>query len=109
MHFVYCTTERWSCMIGDFYGSIGIWNLIAGLKEMSLYGHGIKINAIVVKDNSRICSCSDNDTIKLWNTTIGVCERTLEGHKLCCKYCITIRWKAMLYILLRVDSLSFRW
>jgi WD40 repeat protein len=31
-------------------------------------------------DNSRICSYSDDHTIKVWNTNTGGCERTLEGH-----------------------------
>ena len=47
---------------------------------MTLIGHTANIRAIVVLDELRICSCSDDKTIKIWDTSTGLCERTLEGH-----------------------------
>jgi WD40 repeat protein len=38
------------------------------------------VKAIVVIDELRICSCSHDKTIKVWNISTGLCERTLEGH-----------------------------
>jgi WD40 repeat protein len=35
--------------------------------------------AIIIVDDSSIYSCSDDNTIKVWNTDTGVCELTLEG------------------------------
>jgi WD40 repeat protein len=65
---------------GDDRGNIIVWNIATGVCEMTLSGHTRFINAIVVIDELRICSCSIDKTIKLWNIRRGVCESTLEGH-----------------------------
>jgi WD40 repeat protein len=47
---------------------------------MILNGHADRVSAMVVIDELRICSCSNDKAIKLWNIGTGVCEKTLEGH-----------------------------
>jgi WD40 repeat protein len=47
---------------------------------MTLNGHAAAISAIVVIDELRICSCSWDTTVKVWNVGTGVCYLTLEGH-----------------------------
>jgi WD40 repeat protein len=66
---------------GDNYGNIKIWSIITtGVCDMTLSGHTSTIWAMVVIDGLRVCSCSNDSTIKIWNANSGVCERTLEGH-----------------------------
>jgi WD40 repeat protein len=36
---------------------------------------------IVVIDELRICSCSTDKTIRVWNLSTALCKRILEGHK----------------------------
>jgi BTB/POZ domain/WD domain, G-beta repeat len=43
-------------------------------------GYGNPIAAVIAIDESRICSCSADQTMKIWKVATGVCERTLEGH-----------------------------
>jgi WD40 repeat protein len=47
---------------------------------MTLRGHTDTVYAIVVIDELRVCSCSSDTTIKVWNVGSGVCVRSLEGH-----------------------------
>jgi WD40 repeat protein len=47
---------------------------------MTINGHNNIIRAIVVIDELRVCSCSNDRKIKVWNLSTCVCERTLEGH-----------------------------
>jgi WD40 repeat protein len=60
---------------GDYHGSIKIWNITTRVCEMALNGH-----AIVVIDELRVWSYSNDKTIKMWNVSSGVCEKALKGH-----------------------------
>jgi WD40 repeat protein len=77
---VYCFVQlRNGSVCSGHYGNIQLWNIATGLCEMTLSGHSHSVRAIVVIDELRICSCSDDKTIKTWNVSTGVCERTVEG------------------------------
>jgi WD40 repeat protein len=46
----------------------------------ALVGHTAPVLPLVVLTDGRLASGSSDKTIRLWNTTTGVCEATLEGH-----------------------------
>ncbi|KAH7350019.1 WD40-repeat-containing domain protein [Plectosphaerella cucumerina] len=46
----------------------------------TLEGHVDDINAIAFAQDGRLASASDDNTVKIWDTTTGVCVQTLEGH-----------------------------
>jgi WD40 repeat protein len=43
-------------------------------------GHTRLISDIIQLEDDRICSCSDDKTIKIWSIESGQCELTLKGH-----------------------------
>lgn len=48
---------------------------------MSIKAHDEQINeARFLLDNVRICSCSDDDTIKIWDCNTEELLHTLKGH-----------------------------
>jgi WD40 repeat protein len=46
----------------------------------TLEGHTEPVTAFTVLADGRLASGSDDQTIRLWNPTSGVCESTLKGH-----------------------------
>ena len=48
---------------------------------MSLREHTYEVRCVVVIDEIRICSCSDDKTIKVWNISTRECERTIKQLK----------------------------
>jgi WD40 repeat protein len=64
---------------GD-YDFIYIWNVSTGVCELTLKRHADFIWAIVVIDELRICSRSNDNEIKVWNVITGVCEINFDGH-----------------------------
>lgn len=63
---------------GDMVGRISIFNLSTRKCELSWQGHFSIVNSVVCIDASRICS--GGSEIKVWSSTTGLLERTLEGH-----------------------------
>jgi WD40 repeat protein len=59
---------------------ICIYNMDTNIMEQTLIGHTEDICAIIQLEDGRLCSCSEDKTIKLWNIQSGQCERTIEGH-----------------------------
>jgi WD40 repeat protein len=51
-----------------------------GVCELTLNRHTDPVWAIAVIDGLRVCSCSRDRTLKLWNVSSGLCKRTLKGH-----------------------------
>jgi WD40 repeat protein len=58
-----------------------VWDL-AGKKPLhTLAGHTEQVTSVaLLPDGCRAISGSDDGTVRVWNTTTGVVERTLEGH-----------------------------
>ena len=48
--------------------------------EVVLSGHEDVVNCLALLPDGRLCSGSDDQTIKIWNTSTGQCEMTLIGH-----------------------------
>jgi WD40 repeat protein len=48
--------------------------------ETTLQGHTYYINSIIQLEDGRLCSCSYDNTIKLWNIDCGQCVLTINGH-----------------------------
>jgi WD40 repeat protein len=71
------------CSGDNHYAGIKIWNITTGVCEiakMTCNGQYDCIRAIVVIDGLRVCSCSNDNTIRILNVCTGVFERTLEEH-----------------------------
>jgi WD40 repeat protein len=62
---------------------VKIWSLATGVCEISLNGHTRQVIAIVVIDELRICSCSWNRAIHVFNIRSGVCETSIEIQTIC--------------------------
>jgi WD40 repeat protein len=75
---------------GDDAGDIKVWNLNTRLCEITLNEPGYSITAMVIIDESRICSCFGDSTIKVWNIDTGACERTLVGHQMCVNHIVLL-------------------
>jgi WD40 repeat protein len=58
---------------------IYIYNMDTNIIETSL-GHTAYVSALIQLEKSRLCSCSFENTIKVWNIKSGQCELTLNGH-----------------------------
>ncbi len=48
--------------------------------EYWIVGHSDWIRHIVKLSNEQIISCSDDKTIKIWNTNTNKCLETIEAH-----------------------------
>jgi WD40 repeat protein len=48
--------------------------------EITLKGHAEYISGIIQLEDGRICSCSDDKTIKVWSIESGQCELSIEGY-----------------------------
>jgi WD40 repeat protein len=57
---------------------------------MTLSPHTDTVRDIAILDESRICSCSMDNSLKIWNITTGVCERTLQDHTECVTQCFLL-------------------
>jgi WD40 repeat protein len=47
---------------------------------MALTGHTSGISFLIELSDGRLCTASEDTTIKLWNSSSGECEATLVGH-----------------------------
>ena len=47
------------------------------------FEQGCSARSLVLLGDGRVCSGSDDGTMKIWNMSSGVCERTLTGHEGC--------------------------
>jgi WD40 repeat protein len=48
--------------------------------ESNMKGHTYYIRGIIQLEDGRLCSCSIDKTIKLWNSGSGLCNLTINGH-----------------------------
>jgi WD40 repeat protein len=60
---------------------ICIFNMDTNVIETTLYGHTDTIQSIIQLEDGRICSCSIDSDLKLWNIESGHCEyeRSING------------------------------
>ena len=46
-----------------------------------MQGHSCQVRSVVISSDGRaIASCSDDQTVRLWDIGTGECLRTLQGH-----------------------------
>ncbi|KAJ1926014.1 hypothetical protein IWQ60_004163 [Tieghemiomyces parasiticus] len=60
-------------------GSISAWNFKSGATS-HLVGHTDWVNAVRLLDSSRLLSCSDDTTVRLWDLDTRTCTRVFNGH-----------------------------
>ena len=62
--------------------SMDIWDASSG-RHSILEGHSAEVQCLVFSPNqlTRLASGSFDKTIKLWNSSTGMCEQTLVGHE----------------------------
>jgi len=54
--------------------------LFSRVCEKTLTGHSNVVVSVIQLSDGRLCSGSNDETIKIWNLTSGYCEQTLTGH-----------------------------
>jgi WD40 repeat protein len=59
---------------------MSIMVVLSSYYELELLGHADTVCAIIQLTDGRLCTGSDDNTIKLWNLASGECESTLVGH-----------------------------
>jgi WD40 repeat protein len=68
------------CGTAGYYRDIVVYNMDTNRIDSTLERHDYTNNAVIQLDDGRICSCSDDDTIKVWNIKSGQCELCIEEH-----------------------------
>lgn len=51
-----------------------------GKTEKILKGHTETVNQLLIHEGNHLISCSDDQTIRIWNLETGKCLKTLHGH-----------------------------
>jgi WD40 repeat protein len=59
---------------------IFIYNMDTQIIETTLVGHKDEVRGIIQLEDGRLCSCSFDETIRLWNIGSGQCELCIEGY-----------------------------
>lgn len=68
------------CGVSYENSAILVWDVDAGAVQRTMRGHTGDIHKVIQLQDGRVCSCSDDTTIKLWSLESGDCEHTLTGH-----------------------------
>jgi predicted NACHT family NTPase len=67
--------------IGDFNGSVCLWDTATGKEVLVLQGHYNFVASVVFNDSGTMLATGSNDgTIKLWDVKTGDCLKTFKGH-----------------------------
>ena len=65
---------------GDTSGNVCLWDAI-GIQKLFVGLHDNWVTGIIFNSSgTEIISCSEDETIKIWNATTGECLKTLTGH-----------------------------
>lgn len=67
-------------LCGEYENDIIVWNLDSNAIDMLLKGHTDLVRQVIQLKDGRVCSCSEDRTIKVWSLESGLCELTLIGH-----------------------------
>jgi WD40 repeat protein len=69
------------CGLSD--GNINIWEIRMSMRapcKTTLIGHTGLVSGLAVIDHARMCSCSFDESIRVWNISTAQCEKVLVGH-----------------------------
>jgi WD40 repeat protein len=62
------------------YGIVCIYNMDTNVIETIMKGHTKYVVDVIQLEDGRLCSCSYDRSIKLWDIGSGVCNLTIDGH-----------------------------
>jgi WD40 repeat protein len=63
--------------------SLCLWNVDTNLMEKTFIGHDEFVMCAIELEDGRICSSSEDGSIRLWNAASGECNLTIEKYVTC--------------------------